>query len=102
MAWADVLRNVPKTQTRDATAELVSIAKGSFDKLAIQIVRAANEVVDCEAEIEKFENAMREQRAALTERMNAAVATLNEARRDWDEMVEARGIRGVLTVGAQR
>ena len=99
--WKDVFENA-KTQTKDASAELIAIAKGSFDTLSHDISKLQNRVVDREAALERFEMIVKEQRDEFTSELDEARRLLDEARRDWDAMVEARGIRGVLTVGVTK
>lgn len=91
-----------KTVTPTAGAELVAISKGSFDKLAFEIVEKQNRVVSVEAEFIRFETAVEKERTELSEELAKAQADAAAARKQWEDMVAARGIRGLLPVAVER
>lgn len=100
-----LLRNA-KTQEAEgqqtAGAELVAIAKGSFDKLSFAIVEKQNRLVSCQADRQRFEYAVNKERAELIADEEKAEAELADARREWEAMVAARGLRGLLPVAVER
>jgi len=97
-----LLKNA-KTQTKDtAGAELVAIAKGSFDKLSFEIVEKQNRVVACEGALNRFELAVEKEREELEGDLHTASADLAHAREAWEAMVEARGLRGMQPVAVER